>query len=175
MPFPKVQFSQCSPIVDHHFHLKDLKLLNSSLPSFSSQIPYSQMISRSHPSEPWDSVLYLPLLLTCLPLYTHYLSSLNIVYRLTTLKFISLPQTFPPYSDSISNCQHDISIWLSNNHLELNMSKTKLLVFFKPVHTVFCTQVNGKTIFYLLMPKKVESFLTPLSHIQYPIHQQIFT
>ena len=102
---------------------------------------------------------------------TYVFSSVNIMYRLSTPKLISPAQISPQ-----SNCLPGISIRMSNNHLKLNtLSNTKLLIFPKPVlPVVFCTYVSGNTTFFFLMPKTLEFFFTPLSHIPHPINQQIF-
>lgn len=91
---PRLQSNQRSPIAMIFWRI--LKLLNSMLPSFSSQAPSSQMISKE---QLFWSVRLSSLFthLTHLPTSTHapVFFSLNILYRLTAPKFIFLPQIFP--------------------------------------------------------------------------------
>src|SRR4029434_6711037 len=84
---------------------------------------------------PCFSFLYVPLPL----LFAIYTTSLGPIIRShgfsyhcyadDTQLFLSFPPEDTTVSARISDCLADISTWMKNHHLQLNLAKTELMVF----------------------------------------------
>src|SRR4029434_9474080 len=93
-------------------------------------------------------------------LFAIYITSLGPIIRLhgfsyhcyanDTQQFLSFPPEDTTVSARISDCLADISTWMKNYHLQLNLAKTELMVF--PAKQVIHHNINIDSL--SLVPSK---------------------